>query len=238
MYGIETADLFESRDFAASAVIPMTDYEAVGAYLRSIRRYPRLTASEEVELAHQIRSEDTRESSRARERFVLANLRLVVGIAKRYSGRGLSLEELIQEGNVGLLKAVDRFEPDRGNRFSTYAVWWIRQQIVGALKSKNRTRSTSIDLNTEEGPLDIPDPFAPDPQDVAEQTLSRHVLARLVSNLPPRERDVISLLYGIGGKKPLDHETAARLLGMSRQRLSQIEKRALVKLRKSKSQTE
>jgi len=238
MYGTETAELFESRDFAASAVIPMTDYEAVGAYLRRIRKYPRLTAAEEVALSQEIRSGDTRESFRARERFILANLRLVVGIARRYSGRGLSLEELIQEGNVGLLKAVDRFEPDRGNRFSTYAVWWIRQQMVSALKAKNRAKSTSLDLNTEEGPLDIPDPFAPDPQEAAERTLSRHVLARLVSNLPPRERDVITLLYGIGGKDPLDHETAARLLGMSRHRLSQIEKRALVKLRKTKSQTE
>ncbi|MGD9683601.1 MAG: RNA polymerase sigma factor RpoD/SigA [Candidatus Obscuribacterales bacterium] len=238
MYGTETAEAFESRDFAASAVIPMTDYEAVGAYLRRIRRYPRLKASEEVELAHQIRSGHTRESSRARERFVLANLRLVVGIAKRYTGRGLSLEELIQEGNVGLLKAVDRFEPDRGNRFSTYAVWWIRQQIVSALKAKNRTKSTSIDPNTEEGPLDLPDPFAPDPMEEAERTLGRHVLARLVSNLPPRERDVITLLYGIGGKEPLEHETAARLLGISKERLSQIERRALVKLKKSRSQTE
>lgn len=245
MYGFETAESTGSSEFTGyisteptHPVVPLTEYEAVGAYLRKLRKYPRLTAAQEIELAHQIRSGDNKESGRARERFILANLRLVVGIAKRYSGRGLSLEELIQEGNIGLLKAVDRFKPDRGNRFSTYAVWWIRQQITAALKQKSRTRSSSLELDREEGPLDIPDPCAPDPLEEADRNLHRQTLSKLVGNLPPREKDVLSLLYGLGGKTPLDHDTAARLLGMNRQRLSLLEKRALLKLRKSKRQTE
>ncbi|HVB10898.1 MAG TPA: sigma-70 family RNA polymerase sigma factor [Bacillota bacterium] len=104
------------------------------AYLQEIGRTPLLTKDEEIELARRVQAGD----AEARRRLAAANLRLVVSIAKRFSGKGLDLLDLIQEGNLGLLKAVERFDPDRGFRFSTYATWWIRQAISRGLADKGR----------------------------------------------------------------------------------------------------
>ena len=112
-----------------------TPADPVGQYLNDIRRYPRLTAVQEVALAQRIEEGD---ATAARE-FTEANLRLVVCIAKRYTGRGLSLIDLIQEGNIGLMRAVQKFEWRRGYKFSTYATWWIRQAIIRATADKGRT---------------------------------------------------------------------------------------------------
>lgn len=106
----------------------------LGVYLREISRIPLLTREEELDLAHRARAGD----AAAKERLVEANLRLVVQVARRYLNRGLPLPDLIEEGNLGLLRAVDKFEPERGLRFSTYAVWWIRQAVARALANQAR----------------------------------------------------------------------------------------------------
>jgi RNA polymerase primary sigma factor len=107
----------------------------LAVYLREIGRIPLLTREQEVELAARVRAGD----EKAKERMVEANLRLVVQVARRYINRGLALPDLIEEGNLGLLRAVDKFEPDRGTRFSTYATWWIRQAVTRALANQART---------------------------------------------------------------------------------------------------
>ena len=109
--------------------------DTVGLYLREISRVPLLTAAEEVSLAKAIERGD----QRARRRLIESNLRLVVSIARRYSGRGLSFLDLIQEGNLGLMKAVERYDWRLGHRFSTYATWWIRQSVTRALADQGRT---------------------------------------------------------------------------------------------------
>jgi RNA polymerase primary sigma factor len=109
--------------------------DTVGLYLREISRVPLLTAAEEISLAKALERGD----ERARRRLIEANLRLVVSIARRYSGRGLTFLDLIQEGNVGLMKAVERYDWRLGNRFSTYATWWIRQAVTRALADQGRT---------------------------------------------------------------------------------------------------
>lgn len=109
--------------------------ELVSGYLQRIGRGPLLTREQELTLARKARAGD----ERARERLIERNLRLVVSLAKRYRGMGLAFEDLIQEGNVGLIKAVEKFDPERGRRFSTYATWWIRQSIGRSLSDKSRT---------------------------------------------------------------------------------------------------
>jgi len=110
-------------------------------YLREIQRHPLLTADEEKALARRIQAQDVDhvDAMEARNTMILANLRLVVSVAKRYSGRGLSLPDLVEEGNVGLVHAVEKFDPDMDTRFSTYATWWIKQAVRRALMNKVKT---------------------------------------------------------------------------------------------------
>ena len=109
--------------------------DSVRLYLREIGKIPLLNAEEELELAHRVIAGD----KRAKDKMAEANMRLVVSIAKRYSGRGLDFLDLIQEGNTGLLRAVEKFDPDKGFKFSTYATWWIRQAITRAIADQART---------------------------------------------------------------------------------------------------
>jgi RNA polymerase primary sigma factor len=127
-------DSHEELDLEPDATPGLTE-DTVGMYLREISRVPLLTAAEEVSLAKALERGDLR----ARRRLIESNLRLVVSIARRYSGRGLSFLDLIQEGNVGLMKAVERYDWRLGHRFSTYATWWIRQAVTRALADQGRT---------------------------------------------------------------------------------------------------
>ena len=127
-------DSHEELDLEPDATPGLTE-DTVGMYLREISRVPLLTAAEEVSLAKALERGDLR----ARRRLIESNLRLVVSIARRYSGRGLSFLDLIQEGNVGLMKAVERYDWRLGHRFSTYATWWIRQSVTRALADQGRT---------------------------------------------------------------------------------------------------
>jgi len=252
-------------------------------YLEEIARYPLLTQAQEVQLAKRIEAGD----ELARRRMIESNLRLVVTIARTFSGRGLDLVDLIQEGTLGLVRAVDRFDWRRGAKFSTYASWWIRQRIFDALPGARAVRvpvsvlersaavrraeddlgsrfgyrpstaelaaelgltpaqvvearealQTTTSLNEPVAGQDdlsridlVADPtshepieslFAEDVEDVLEERLSR---------LSARSRLVIELRFGLGERKPLTVEAVAAQLGVTRERVRQIELHALYKL--------
>ena len=135
--GAASLDVQSERDHDVSLEDGQGDDggDDLGLYLREIGSIPLLSAADEQWLAHQI----AQGNDEARQQFIEANLRLVVSIARKYTGLGLGLSDLIQEGNLGLMKAVERFDPTKGNRFSTYATYWIRQAISRALSDKGRT---------------------------------------------------------------------------------------------------
>ena len=265
------------------------DFDVLGQYLRDIRQYPRLAAQEEVDLAKRIEAGD----HAATEQFTLSNLRLVVSIAKRYVGRGLSLGDLIQEGNIGLVRAVQKFVWRRGYKFSTYATWWIRQAITRAVADKGRTirlpahvndtvnrlnaaqqrltqelgREPAYDeLAAEIGvkadhvaeirlaarpPASIDQPVGyddevthigdsvadvdePGPEQLAEQGLLRHEAARLLTDLlSGRERQVVEMRFGFVNGYSYPLETIGEQMGITRERVRQLEAGALRKLRQS-----
>ena len=260
--------------------------DAVMTYLREIGRVPMITHEREIELAQRIEMGD----SEAMRQFILANLRLVVSIAKRYVGRGLTLLDLIQEGNIGLIRAVQRYDWRRGHRFSTHATWWIRQAISRAVADKGRTIRLPVYVNTalnrirrerqrllqelgrepteEElaeatgldpirmvelqgapgAPVSLELPVGEDeeqelgdvladtesasPEDLATtQTLKDEVQRVLESVLTPRERLVLQLRFGLGNSQAHPLEQVGRELGITRERVRQIEAGALAKLR-------
>jgi RNA polymerase primary sigma factor len=134
-HGGQSSDAEHEAEEAKLERTPSPTEDTVGAYLRQIAKVPLLTAAEEISLAKALERGD----NRARRRLIESNLRLVVSIARRYSGRGLSFLDLIQEGNLGLMKAVERYDWRLGHRFSTYATWWIRQAVTRALADQGRT---------------------------------------------------------------------------------------------------
>jgi RNA polymerase primary sigma factor len=260
--------------------------DAVMTYLREIGRVPMITHEREIELAQRIEMGDRE----AMKQFILANLRLVVSIAKRYVGRGLTLLDLIQEGNIGLIRAVQRYDWRRGHRFSTHATWWIRQAISRAVADKGRTIRLPVYVNTalnrirrerqrllqelgrepteEElaeatgldpirmlelqaapgAPVSLELPVGEDeeqelgdvladtesasPEDIATtQTLKDEVQRVLESVLTPRERLVLQLRFGLGNGQAHPLEQVGRELGITRERVRQIEAGALAKLR-------
>ncbi|GCE26048.1 hypothetical protein KDA_15320 [Dictyobacter alpinus] len=260
--------------------------DAVMTYLREIGRVPMITHEREVELAQRIESGDRD----AMKQFILANLRLVVSIAKRYVGRGLTLLDLIQEGNIGLIRAVQRYDWRRGHRFSTHATWWIRQAISRAVADKGRTIRLPVYVNTalnrirrerqrllqelgreptemelaeatgldpirmielQSAPgapvsLELPvgedeeqelgdvlaDTESASPEELATtQTLKDEVQRVLESVLTPREQLVLQLRFGLGNGQAHPLEQVGRELGITRERVRQIEAGALAKLR-------
>jgi len=276
----------EDADENAVSSTDAGESDAVMTYLREIGRVPMITHDREIELAKRIEMGDRE----ARKQFVLANLRLVVSIAKRYVGRGLTLLDLIQEGNIGLIRAVQRYDWRRGHRFSTHATWWIRQAISRAVADKGRTIRLPVYVNTalnrirrerqrllqelgrEPTELELAEatgldpirmvelqaaPGAPvslelpvgedeeqelgdvladtesaSPEDIATtQTLKDEVQRVLESVLTPRERLVLQLRFGLGNSQAHPLEQVGRELGITRERVRQIEAGALAKLR-------
>ena len=258
--------------------------DALQLFLNEAGRYALLTAAEEVELAKRIERGD----KEAKDLMVNSNLRLVVSIAKKYQGHGLSLLDLIQEGIIGLIRAVEKFDWRRGFKFSTYATWWIRQAVQRGVANKSRTiripvhiveRETKIsraerDLTTKLGrppteqevakaaklplkqvrevrqaaravtSLDKPigaegnatfgDLFKDERSDFEEEvevSLEQETLHRAVEKLPEREREVLRLRYGLdGAEEPKSLEEIGRRLGLTRERVRQIEATALERL--------
>ncbi len=286
--------------------------DPVGLYFRQMAQEPLLTAQEEVDLAKRIelgkdayeKLPAVRRSERAlrtelqslvddgqaaREHLGRANTRLVVSIAKRYMGQGLPFPDLIQEGNVGLMRAVDKYDYKRGNRFSTYATWWIRQAITRALAQKTRTiriplhmterirqmyrtaqlleqnlgrRPTPEEIALEmelppesvRGMMDasqhaialerpvgddgdsefgdfIEDQDSPSPVESATQHLLQETIEEVLSELTPRQSHILRLRFGLGGGDPHTLEEIANKFGLSRERIRQLEKEALRRLR-------
>ncbi len=254
-------------------------------YLQDIGRFKLLTAAEEQELARRVQAGD----AEAERRLTEANLRLVVRLARRYVNRGLSLLDLIEEGNVGLLHAVRKFKPDRGTRFSTSATWWIRQALVRALANQARTirlpvhvglllsqyAKTRTALTQELGrvpelvevaarmgrsleqvedlevlrqqqqlSLDapagsegkgslqeiLPDPTVAPGASLAATLRARADLTSVLEDLTDTERTVVSLRFGLGGAEPLTLEAIGQRLGVTRERVRQIEAGALRRL--------
>ena len=286
--------------------------DPVSWYLATIGRIPLLTPAEEIELGNQVQkmmelTEDGSKSfdesalttqqrrmirigRRAKERMMKANLRLVVSVAKKYQGKGLELLDLIQEGSLGLERAVEKFDPTRGYKFSTYAFWWIRQSMTRAIACQSRTirlpvhlserlttiRKVSLDLAHKLGampsrvetaealdiPLDEPasllrqalttssldapvngeegrsflgdliaDSSLDEPLDIVEQRIHHEQLGRWLSHLSDQEQHVLRLRFGLEGNERHTLAEIGRLMEVSRERVRQVELKALRKLR-------
>ena len=259
--------------------------DPVKTYLKEIGRVPLLSAEEEAALARAAQAGD----EDARRRLSEANLRLVVSVAKRYAGRGLPFLDLIQEGNLGLMKAAEKFEPDRGFRFSTYATWWIRQSITRAIadqgrviripvhlvESINRVKKTTGELLRKNGreptaeeiavrldmepdrvrellqlaqdPISLETPVGEEedahledfiqdeeagvPVDEAGRELLRRELANVLKSLTPREERVLTLRFGLEDGQARTLEELGKEFNVTRERIRQIEAKALRKLR-------
>ena len=259
--------------------------DPVRMYLKEIGRVPLLTAEEEVDLARRMEAGD----ESARHRLEEANLRLVVSIAKRYVGRGMMFLDLIQEGNLGLLKAVEKFDYSKGDKFSTYATWWIRQAITRAIADQARTiripvhmvetinkyirvsRQLLQELGRDPTPEEIAhrmglsvarvreimkisqepvsletpigeeedthlsdfieDEAAPDPADAASMLLLKEQISEVLTTLAPREAEVLRLRFGLVDGRSRTLEEVGQNFGVTRERIRQIEAKALRKLR-------
>lgn len=260
--------------------------DATQIYLREIGFYPLLTAEEEVYYGRLcVKGEDS-----ARRRMIESNLRLVVKIARRYINRGLAFLDLIEEGNLGLIRAVEKFDPERGFRFSTYATWWIRQTIERAIMNQTRTirlpvhilkeinvyhraakvlsqqldheptaeeiadkvdaplhdvkRMLGLDerISSVDAPIDsdpdrtlleaIPDGKAADPADILQnEKVNRHI-EEWLECLPEKQREVVERRFGLAGRDVSTLEQVGVDVGVTRERVRQIQVEALAKLRK------
>jgi RNA polymerase primary sigma factor len=263
--------------------------DSVRLYLREIGKIPLLTAEQELALARRVKSGE----KKAKDQMAEANMRLVVSIAKRYVGRGLDLLDLIQEGNTGLLRAVEKFDPDRGFKFSTYATWWIRQAITRAIADQARTiripvhmvetinkllrtqRRLTQELNREPtndeiaaamdmdvdkvehimkikqdiSSLDasvrddeedsvlgdfIEDEDTKTPTESASEQLLKEQVKQILSTLTEREQKILKLRFGLEDGKSHTLEEVGQEFSVTRERIRQIEAKALAKLRKHK----
>ena len=265
--------------------------DSVRLYLREIGKIPLLNAEEEMELAHRVIQGD----KRAKDKMAEANMRLVVSIAKRYSGRGLDFLDLIQEGNTGLLRAVEKFDPDKGFKLSTYATWWIRQAITRAIADQARTiripvhmvetinkllrtqrrmtqelnreptieeLSKELDMEPEKieyvmkikqdiSSLDagvgrdgdeedsvlgdfIEDEDTVSPEESATNQLLKEQVNDVLSSLSDREQKIVRMRFGLDNGKSHTLEEVGQEFAVTRERIRQIEAKALAKLRKHK----
>ena len=232
--------------------------DPVRMYLKEIGKVPLLSAEEEIELAKRMENGD----EAAKKRLAEANLRLVVSIAKRYVGRGMLFLDLIQEGNLGLIKAVEKFDYRKGYKFSTYATWWIRQAITRAIADQARTiripvhmvetinklirvsRQLLQELGREPTPEEIAKEMdmsvervreilkiSQEPADAAAFTLLKEQLVEVLSTLTDREQKVLRLRFGLDDGRARTLEEVGKEFNVTRERIRQIEAKALRKLR-------
>ncbi|HEY9785613.1 MAG TPA: sigma-70 family RNA polymerase sigma factor [Candidatus Obscuribacterales bacterium] len=280
----------EPRDFDDSLSEEVGhETDSVKAYLKEIGRHELLKGHEEIELGRAVK----RGCKIARRKLIQSNLRLVVSVAKRYSSRGLSFQDLIQEGNVGLMRAVEKFDPERGYKFSTYATWWVRQAITRALANTARTIRVPVhvgetmsrlrravkelgdelgrqptvkeiaakleideervlstvgafrsllsldskvfqDSDTELSDM-VEDSGVPRPEHTAHVSMLRLKVSRILEPLTMRERQVLEMRFGLHDFTPRNLSEIAQRLGISRERVRQIEYVALKKLGKDRN---
>jgi RNA polymerase primary sigma factor len=276
-------EIVETFELAPTTANELATTDALALFMNRAGRYPLLTAADEVALAKRVERGDLE----AKERMINSNLRLVISIAKRYQGHDLSLLDLIQEGVIGLNRAVEKFDWRRGFKFSTYATWWIRQACQRALSGQSATirvpthvneRRTKISraarrlqselgrqgtreelaeatglslqhveeaLDAAEAPVSLnkpigseddgefgdlfEDPNASDPAEEAAASLQRQEVRRALAGLPERERRVLQLRFGFDGE-PASLEEIGKELGLSRERVRQLEDAAFVQL--------
>lgn len=259
--------------------------DPVRMYLKEIGQVKLLTADEEIELAKRVSEGD----KKAKDRLTEANLRLVVSIAKKYSGRGLHILDLIQEGNTGLIRAVDKFDYTKGNKFSTYATWWIRQAITRAIADQartirvpvhmvevinkatrcnrklvqelgreptleeiaaelnlpiekiieaNRTAADTLSLDMPVGDEEdttigsfVEDDNTPGPVDATSNAMLSEALTEILGTLTEREADVLRMRFGMYDGRTYTLEEVGQIFGVTRERIRQIENKAIRKLR-------
>ena len=259
--------------------------DPVRMYLKEIGQVKLLTAEEEIELAKRVSEGD----KKAKDRLTEANLRLVVSIAKKYSGRGLHILDLIQEGNTGLIRAVDKFDYTKGNKFSTYATWWIRQAITRAIADQartirvpvhmvevinkatrcnrklvqelgreptleeiaaelnlpiekiieaNRTAADTLSLDMPVGDEEdttigsfVEDDNTPGPVDATSNAMLSEALTEILGTLTEREADVLRMRFGMYDGRTHTLEEVGQIFGVTRERIRQIENKAIRKLR-------
>ncbi len=279
--GLDEEDLVDPVDLAAEYSLD----DPVRMYLKEIGQVKLLSAEEEVELAKKVAEGD----QNAKNKLTEANLRLVVSIAKKYSGRGLHILDLIQEGNTGLIRAVDKFDWTKGNKFSTYATWWIRQAITRAIADQartirvpvhmvevinkatrcnrklvqelgreptveeiakelnlpvekiieaNRTAADTLSLDTPVGDEEdtsigsfVEDERTPGPADATSNALLAEALKEILDTLTEREADVLKMRFGMYDGRTHTLEEVGQIFGVTRERIRQIENKAIRKLR-------
>lgn len=282
----DTDELLKEDINVIASEIPMDD--SMKLYLHEIGSIPLLTAEQEVEIAKRIESGDVQ----ARDQLISANLRLVVSIAKRYLGRGLSVEDLIQNGNIGLMKAVEKFDYTKGYKFSTYATWWIRQAITRSVADQGRlvripvhmnekifkyarakkdflqnfgfepsnrdvadqlgwrvedvervssivTNPTSLDASIGEDDDSslgdfVQDENAADANTIITNYELTEILRTLMEPLTEREKGVLVYRFGLDGAAPLTLEEVGEIYGVTRERIRQLEAKAIRKIRYSR----
>ena len=279
--GVEDEDLVDPVDLAAEYNLD----DPVRMYLKEIGQVRLLSAEEEIELAKRVCEGD----QEAKNKLTEANLRLVVSIAKKYSGRGLHILDLIQEGNTGLIRAVDKFDWTKGNKFSTYATWWIRQAITRAIADQartirvpvhmvevinkatrcnrklvqelgreptveeiaaelnlpvekiieaNRTAADTLSLDTPVGDEEdtsigsfVEDERTPGPADATSNAMLAEALKEILDTLTEREADVLRMRFGMYDGRTHTLEEVGQIFGVTRERIRQIENKAIRKLR-------
>ncbi len=215
--------------------------DPLSMYLQEISKIPLLITSDELKLARAV-AEGGPESEVAKRKLTRSNLRLVVLIARKYLGRGMQLLDLIQEGNLGLIKGAEKFDYNRGYQFSTYATWWIRQSITRAIADQARTKRIPAHMplspETPGGKAeDLPpgdlveDAATETPFNSVGQKLLRDDIIEVMANLSPRERDVLRLRFGLDDGSTRTLEEVGQLFGVTPERIRQIEAKALSKLR-------
>lgn len=279
--------------FQDPVLIIKENMEAIRTYLKEIRNIPLLTAKEEIELSKRVRKGD----KHARERMIRSNLRLVISIAKRYGHLGIPLMDLIEEGNMGLMKAVEKFNPRKGYRFSTYAAWWIRQSITRSIADQGKMIRVPVYVNElmskwkkvserlthelkrtprdeevakkmrlprdkadkisvwlsvktssleapigEEGENEVMDLIenqkAVAPDEEITRFLDKEMISGLLGIMSSREKEILDMRFGLVDGKIHTLAEVAKKLGVSRERVRQIEEAALRKLRKFVQQQE
>ena len=229
---VEEEELVDPVDLAAEYNLD----DPVRMYLKEIGQVKLLSADEEVDLAKRVASGD----KAAKDKLTEANLRLVVSIAKKYSGRGLHILDLIQEGNTGLIRAVDKFDWTKGNKFSTYATWWIRQAITRAIADQARTIRVPVHM-VEDTPVGdeedttigsfVEDDNTPGPADATSNALLAEALSEILGTLTDREADVLRMRFGMYDGRTHTLEEVGQIFGVTRERIRQIENKAIRKLR-------